>query len=152
MSSRVKGFLISVIAIAVIILTIHAAFRFVKLFERETYSSAKKECVEYLEENRSQLEDVVLAALQDGLEEHGDSRFDYSVDLEKGLVKFSVDAQGMLGGQYWDLVYTRSGLYENQSESYYSVFDERIVTKGEKLDDHWWFIWRDYDSTELSEK
>lgn len=152
MSSKVKGFLISVIAIAVIILTIHAAFRFVELFERETYSSAKKECVEYLEKNRSLLEDVVLAVLQDGLEEHGDSRFNYSVDLEKGLVKFSVDAQGMLGGQYWDLVYTRSGLYENQSESYYSLFDERIVTKGEKLDDHWWYIWRDYDRTELSEK
>ena len=150
MSSRVKGFLISVIAIAVIILTIHAAFRFVKLFERETYSSAKKECVEYLGRNRSQLEEIALAALQDDSRELG--KFACSVDLEKGLVKFSVDAQGMLGGQYWDLVYTRSGLYENQSESYYSVFDESIVTKGEKLDDHWWYIWTDYDCTELSEK
>lgn len=152
MSSKVKGILISIIAILVIVVVVVGLFRLIDFLSWETYSSAKKECVEYLEKNRSLLEDVVLAALQDGLEEHGDSRFDYSVDLEKGLVKFSVDAQGMLGGQYWDLVYTRSGLYENRSESYYSVFDESIVTKGEKLDDHWWYIWNDYDLTELSEK
>ena len=117
-----------------------------------TYSSAKEECEIFLEENRNELEKLALAALSSDEDVSGyyNERY-YSSCLEDGFVAFDVDAQGMLGGQYWGLVYTQDGTYCGDTESYLQKQEqENNIMRGERLDGHWWYRWRDYDGTDRS--
>ena len=76
-------------------------------------------------------------------------------DAGDGCVIFDLDAQGMLGGQYWSVIYTPDGIYKEQSQKY-SWYEENgnNVVIAEKVKDHWFFLWEDYDGREdlLEEK
>ena len=82
----------------------------------------------------------------------GDFRdYFYSCYQEEGFVKFDIDAQGFLGGQYWELVYTEDGTLYGESESYlYEETNGNNIVRAEKINEHWWYLWTDYDGTERS--
>ena len=74
------------------------------------FESAQRECRRILSLHQSDLE----AAAQEALTESSCSTgqccgYYFSINKESGVVRFEIDGQGMLGGQYWDLVYSADG-------------------------------------------
>ena len=72
----------------------------------------------------------------------------YSCYQEEGFVKFDIDSQGFLGGQYWELVYTQDGTFYGETESYtHEETNGNNIVRAEKINEHWWCLWTDYDGT-----
>lgn len=119
----------------------------------KTYSTAKRQSIRVLDAHQSQMEELAVNALKS--EESTPSKFrDYSYhcNQNENYVQFDVDAQGMLGGQYWALIYTQDGTYYGETEVYrYDETSGNNIVKAEKLNEHWWFQWIDYDGTARSE-
>ena len=120
----------------------------------KTYSSAKKECENILEKHQVQMEDIAVDSLKSKTDVSGHYlEYYYSRYQKENNVKFDIDGQGMLGGQYWALVYTQDGNLWGENERYlYEEIDGNNIVKAEKLNDHWWFFWTDYDGTDRSYK
>ena len=150
-----KKVLILVAVILAVVATLLVGFSLLlDAITPKTYTTAKTECENVLEEHRVQLEECALDALN-----KEKAFFDKCLDYDYigypdvGYVVFSIDAQGMLGGQYWELVYTQDGTYYNQTETYQrEETSGNNVTKAERLDDHWWYVWTDYDGTDRSDQ
>ena len=127
---------------------------------RKDYSSAAKSCRRFLSKNAEEMTSIAEDLLN-GDTNVGESSGHYKdhyysleedADGEK-YVKFDIDAQGMLGGQYWSLIYCPDGTLYGQSETYYSEeTDGNNISRAEKIDGSWWYYWIDYDGTELSQK
>lgn len=85
----------------------------------QTYSSAKKECEGILLKRQYEMQEVAAKALGTGKDVSGDF-FDYyySCYQDEGFVKFDIGSQGMLGGQYWELVYTKDGVFMMEKKSF----------------------------------
>ena len=123
------------------------------LFLREsrkpkTFSSAEAICVKVLEKHRQEMEAL---ASEKGSGTFRD--FSYHSDPQGKCVSFSIGGQGMLGGQYWDLVYTADGTYNGETESY--LFEEpegNNICRAKRITGNWWYCWMDYDGTEKSWK
>ena len=152
MNKRKKIVLISLICIMVIAIITVIFGVFINSILPKTYSSAKKECEKVLDKYQAQMEEIAVDSLKSGKNVSGDFKeYFYSCHFEEGLVKFDIDAQGMLGGQYWELVYTQDGTFYGESESYqYEETSGNNIMRAEKLDEHWWYLWTDYDGTERS--
>lgn len=119
----------------------------------KTYSSAKIECEKVLNRYQSEMEQIVVDTLIAGNNITGEFKeYFYSCNIEGGFVSFDIDAQGfMLGGQYWELVYTQDGTLYSETKSYlYKEVAGNNIVKAEKLNEHWWYLWTDYDGTERS--
>ncbi len=144
-----KGIIATVTIILTVLICIFLLFN---ALAPETYSSAKDECESFLENNREDLEEIAVDLLikQMDISGHYKERY-YSYNLREDYVEFNIDAQGMLGGQYWSLIYTRNGVLFGETEEYlYEQTDGNNIIRGEKLDEHWWYLWKDYDGTEES--
>lgn len=125
----------------------------------ETYSSAKKQCVRLLRWYKGDMERAAewsYTRTPNGSNyTSGECRGMYYVRYSgENTVRFDVDGQGMLGGQCWHLIYTPDGTLYGQSEVY--EFREsdggNNISRAEKLDDNWWYLWVDYDGTHLSDE
>lgn len=118
----------------------------------KTYSSAKIECEKVLDKYQIQMEQIAVDSLQTNNSCDFKDYF-YSCYQDEGFVIFDIDAQGMLGGQYWDLVYTKDGTFYGESETYlYKETNGNNVVRAEKINEHWWYLWTDYDGTDRSYK
>ena len=95
------------------------------------------------------MEEIAIDLLSEEKEASGHFKeYYYAYRLDDSFVTFEIDVQGMLGGQYWSLIYTKDGTYCGESEKYlYEESDGNNVIIAEKLDNHWWFYWIDYDGT-----
>ncbi len=120
----------------------------------ETYSTAKEATEEFLIQNREEMEKIAVSLSDDEIENSGHYKdLSYFYDEKNDCTEFEIDAQGMLGGQYWGLIYTKDGCYCGQSETYlYEEPEGNNIRRAEKLDGRWWFIWEDYDGNALSFK
>ena len=120
--------------------------------QEKTFTSAKKECESFLSEHRVEMDAIAVAVLMSGGEESGEHQgHDYYSDLQNRTVTFDIDAQGMLGGQYWSLIYSESGVLHGETDIYlYEEDGGNNVVRAERLDDHWWYCWEDYDGRDLS--
>ncbi len=151
MNKRKKTFFVSFICIAAAVLLIGFAALLHSLMPK-TYSAAKKECERILEKQQVQMEELATDALKSEKNISGHfSSYYYSCYQDQRLVHFDIDAQGMLGGQYWELVYTEDGEFYGEAEQYlYEETDGNNIVKAERLNEHWWFLWTDYDGTDRS--
>ena len=119
------------------------------LFLREsrkpkTFSSAEALCVKVLENHRQELEALAAQGTSGTFRE-------YNYHTEDGQVCFSIGSQGMLGGQYWELIYTTDGTYAGETTQFrYEEPDGNNIVRAEHLTGNWWYRWTDYDSTEKS--
>lgn len=117
----------------------------------KTYSTAKVECVQVLDKYRDELEQIAMDALKSDQHTSGYFKEYYYAEQDENLVQFDVDAQGMLGGQYWGLVYTADGTYYGAVDSYLNKeTNGNNIVRAERIDGHWWYIWTDYDGTDAS--
>ncbi len=123
----------------------------------KSYSSARKTCIQFLESNKEKMNTIAQNVLSDESLSSGyyeDHYYSIKED-DKGekYVTFDIDSQGMLGGQYWNLIYCPNGTYRGESETYYWKEDNgNNIVKAEKIDNNWWYYWIDYDGTEYSDK
>ena len=115
----------------------------------KTFSSAKKECEKVLYKYQIEMEQIAIDSLKLGKSVSSDFKgYFYSCHLEDGLVNFDIDAQGFLGGQYWELVYTKDGMFYGETESYLrKETNGNKIVRAEKINEHWWYLWTDYDGT-----
>lgn len=153
MSKARKKVVRSIISIIIFTSIIIGLGFFVDSITPKTYTSAKNECEKILKRYQVEIEQIAIDSLKpDGQVSGHFKEYFYSCN-QKDFVQFDIDGQGMLGGQYWALVYTQDGKFYGETESYlYEGVDGNNVQKAEKLNEHWWFLWDDYDGTERSYK
>ncbi len=120
----------------------------------KTYSSAQKKCNRILDKYQAEMEELAIHALTSEEDEYGSFKeYSYCCYREQGFVKFDIDGQGMLGGQYWSLVYTDDGLLYGETEKYdFEEENGNNIIRAEKLNENWWFYWEDYDGTDKSQQ
>ncbi len=149
-----KRITVILICITVVVIVLAGFYFLLQSILPKTYSSAKKECEKVLEKYQVQMEETASASLYSDKTTFEEFRsYKYDIYKEGGYVKFEIDAQGMLGGQYWELVYTEGGMLYGQTENY--LYEERNgnnIIKAERLNEHWWYLWTDYDGTTQSYK
>ena len=151
MSKTKKNIFIFILVFAVVLIGVYFLYSSI---QPKTFCSAQKQCEKVLNKYQAELEQIALDSLQSDEKVSGHfKKYYYSSNLEQSNVSFSIDAQGFLGGQYWYLVYTKDGVFCGETESYlYKEPDGNNIERAEKIDDHWWFCWIDYDGTQLSYK
>lgn len=131
----------------------------IRPFEPENYESAKKAVGRFLASNEEALEEIAIRHLESDPEAAAAYKAAKSIaysDYENAVV-FDIDAQGMLGGQYWYLFYTADGHYTGQAAQQYFPENKRYVYEQENgnnimavehLHGNWFFAWMDYDGRE----
>ena len=147
---------IIIAAVIIVVLLIGMLF-LIKAIIPHNYGTAKKECERFLKKNYDAMEEIAVNCLNEGKEStvYYKGRYkEHSYWYEDGFVRFYIGGQGMLGGQCWDLIYTKDGIFHGESEKY--LYEEtdggNNIFRAEKLDEHWWFLWSDYDGTDRSYK
>ena len=118
----------------------------------KTFSSAKNECERVLDKYQTEMEQIAVDSLLSNENVSGYFKnYYYGCHSEEGFVSFDIDAQGFLGGQYWELVYTKDGTFYGETESYlYEETNGNNIVRVDKINEHWWYLWTDYDGIERS--
>lgn len=147
-----------IIGIIAVIAVISIVCIFVVSNLPKNYSSALKLCTRVLSRNKEEMElisqNVLNSELTSSNYSHGQYKdYSYTMMDNREFVCFDIGAQGMLGGQTWALIYCPNGEYFGESETYYykEIDGGNNIHRAERIDEHWWFLWVDYDGTELSE-
>ncbi len=120
------------------------------------YERPKKAALDYLAENESELIELFERMLEAKPEfpndsgEYNGNYYSYEKTDTTEYVTLDMDAQGMLGGQYWGLIYCPTNdLIANGADI--EIYDEREKDTGnnvfikQKLKDGWYFYYVDYD-------
>ena len=143
--------------LAVIILLIGIlAFSFLIDKREFDYQEAEEEANYYLEKNEKQLMELVSelyvtkSSKKDSIKGVtyasyvNRDDFDFKNSIE--YIKIDLHSQGMLGGQYYGLLYTKEKVED------YILFDEKKESKNgnnvfirKKIKDNWYFYYDDYD-------
>ena len=109
-------FLIIIIGLLLIKIILNSFYN--KEFNKFDYDKAKKTTIKYLNKNEEQLKKIVdelyenKSSIETPLENiiharyYYDDNFNFKNDEE--YVKLDIDAQGMLGGQYYGLIYAKN--------------------------------------------
>lgn len=120
------------------------------------YDSAKKKAYNFLNNSSEELQKLVNELYEsknskkDPMSMVSYASYEYSEDFDfknkKEYIKIDLDSQGMLGGQYYGLIYSK------ESNDDFIVYDEKKETnKGnnifirQKIKDNWYFYYEDYD-------
>lgn len=137
----------SIVVVVILVLSLSNPIR----FGRHTYQSAKDYSEAFLNRNQEELEEIaqeVLKTKQTSISEYKKAE---SINYNEfdDAVYFDIDAQGMLGGQYWSLVYTEKGNFRGETDKYaYYEKDGNNIIFAEKIKENWYFYWIDYDGRE----
>ena len=119
----------------------------------KTYSTAMASSVVFLDDNRIGMEEISLNLIGKSETVSGEYKGHYyTYDPDKGTVTFEIDGQGIQGGQYWSLIYTDDGYLFNPPTEKSYIHLTTYIERAEKLDDHWWFYWIDYDESKMSDR
>lgn len=116
------------------------------------YEKAKGESVRFLNRNERKLEEICKTCIREDFEkeyEFKGRKYYYVSYNGKEYVVIEINERGMLGGQYWELIYCPDDYLDGESIKIYSEFEETgkgnniIVT--EKIRENWYFCYKDYD-------
>ena len=117
------------------------------------YNKAKQIAVKYLNKNEEQLKTIAEELYESkGSKENPIKKIkfaryfrDFDFKGNGDYIKFNIDSQGALGGQYYGLLYTKDN-YKNLI-----IYDGSKVQDGnnifikQKIKDNWYFYYDDYD-------
>lgn len=128
---------------------------------RKSYEQAKAETVVYLDKHRTDLFELAGGILLRKSAEEASYGNMLSISYDENacgsFVTFDIDAQGMLGGQYWGLYYSPDDLFDlsdppedrwtrpDEDRCYWQEEDGNNFFAMERLDDHWFFYYHDFD-------
>ena len=135
----------------IIVFTLGAASMRLYKYRTMDYSEAKRTTQKFLNKHQGDLEKIALQILSGKTEEaeyKGVRYISEHVDYTR-TVEFFIDCQGMLGVQYWSLIYSEDGTYEGEAEryTYYEPGGNNVIF-AEHLQGNWFFYWIDYDGDE----
>ena len=155
-----KSKIILIIGSLFFILVISLLFVFNKDFSKFNYNSAKDNVVKYLDSNEKELIEIANALYKDKSSKKNpykgityasyNDQSEINKWNEKNYVKFDVDAQGMLGGQYYGLIYsTEKNFFDSRSLIIYDEHKEtgegNNIFIRQKIKKNWYFYYDDYD-------
>lgn len=147
-------FLIIIIGLLLIKLVLNNYYN--KDFNKFNYDKAQQITIKYLNKNENELKKIVneLYINREPIQKpyksisygsyNYNSGFNYKEDKE--YIEFDMDAQEMLGGQYYGLIYSKK---DDEDLIIYDEFKE--TGKGnnifirQKIKDNWYFYYDDYD-------
>lgn len=126
---------------------------------RFDYNSSKKETLKFLKNNKKELEIIALELRKTKASKNKpyeniryatyENNLNFSFFKKLEYVKFDIDAFGMLGGQYYGLIYICDNKYINED---LFIYDENKETGNgnnkfirEKIANNWYFYYDDYD-------
>ena len=156
-----KIFVITVVAILIILFFWYCFLNLVwkKDFNRFDYDKSKKELMEFFKTNKKELEIIAEELYEKKTSKNNpyeniryatyknDSEFSFLKKSE--YIQFDIDAQGMLGGQYYGLIYIKDDIYN--SDDLFIYDENKETSKGnnifirEKIANHWYYYYDDYD-------
>ena len=145
-----KKIVIILISIVITFLIFILGFR---LFVIKDYNSAKKSSIKFLNSNQIELEkiyDKIILNNQENASGRYKEKFYIYYSNDEKYIKLDIDSQGMLGGQYWGIIYCPSDdLIDN---NYIEIYDENTETNNgnnifikERIKENWYFYYDDYD-------
>ena len=143
-------FLIIIIGLLLLKITLDSFYN--KEFDRFYYNKSKKITIKYLNKNEEELKKIVdelyesKSSIENPLEDIRYAEYCYDDNLnfkrKEEYIKFDIDAQGMLGGQYYGLIYSKNNydeLLKNKEIGGNNIFIRQ------KIKDNWYFYYDDYD-------
>lgn len=129
-----------------------------KDLNRFDYNSSKKVAIEFLNDNKEELESMTKEIYTSKSFKENPYKNIISVNYvesaqdlyDKEHIEFYMDSQGMLGGQYYGLIYSLdSNFNDNKVIKIYDQFKEtgngNNIYIREKISDNWYFFYNDYD-------
>ncbi len=124
-----------------------------KEHDKFNYNKALKTTTKYLNKNENELKkiaDILLETKESKEKPYKNIKFaKYFKDFDfKGngeYIKFNIDSQGMLGGQYYGLIYIQDKFDELITYDGTKLENENNIFIREKLKDNWYFYYDDYD-------
>lgn len=147
-------FLIIIIGLLLIKLVLNSYYN--KEFNKFNYNKAKQTTIKYLNKNENELKKIVdelyenKNSKENPIENVISARYDFFSHFNfKGnneYIIFNMDAQGMLGGQYYGLIYSK-----DNNEDLITYDENKETGKGnnifirQKIKDNWYFYYDDYD-------
>ncbi len=148
-----KKKIIILIMIFLSLITVTISWIFYNTYiEDYDYNKAKKEVTIFLEKNLTNLEKIskeCLTKKDDEIHKFKDKEYRYSFFHYKDCVIIDIGAQGMLGGQYWALVYCEDDILDGKSIDIQGEYIDDLSGKNifivEKIKDNWYFSYDDYD-------
>lgn len=153
MKGKKRYFVIIGILILIILLLLLLII-YMRVPKQTHYEKVKKESVEFLKKNYSELvklsEELILEKSEKSVEYQGTTiGYEYWEDTE--CVEIRIGAQGFLGGQYWGLIYSPNDDYLDGETI--KIYNQYITGSGnnifvyEKIKKKWYFFYEDYDGT-----
>ena len=157
-----KKFVVLYIIVFIIVIVLPIGYLFYKVNEpivNYDYHLAKKETILFLNENELELEKVCIDALlkkDSKTDIFKEKRYSYETKIyyigeekAKEYIKIDINAQGMLGGQYWSLIYSEGDYLDGKK----IIIDDEFQKTGngdnvfikEHLRDNWYFEYEDWD-------
>lgn len=143
-------FLIIIVGLLLLKITLDSFYN--KEFDRFYYNKSKKITIKYLNKNEEELKKIVdelyesKSSIENPLEDIRYAEYCYDDNLnfksKEEYIKFDIDAQGMLGGQYYGLIYSKNNydeLLKNKEIGGNNIFIRQ------KIKDNWYFYYDDYD-------
>lgn len=151
-----KNIIIYLISIVVIILIGILAFITLTSNSEFNYEETKIKAEKYLNKNELRLTQLVNELYENKTSKKDsikgisyasyENRDDFDFKNKTEYIKLDLDSQGMLGGQYYGLIYTK------ESKEKLIIYDEKEETKKgnnvfirQKIKDNWYFYYEDYD-------
>lgn len=148
-SSKIIVSVISSLIVCVIVGFVFLPFD--TAFGEHTYQSAKDYSEYFLKHNQEELKNIAQETLKNKRPSMNEYKKAYEIKYDEieDAVNFEIGSQGMLGGQYWRLVYTEKGNYRGEIEKYtYYEKNGNNIAFAEKISENWYFYWIDYDGRE----
>lgn len=120
-------------------------------FNKFTYQSSKEIVTTFLNKNKKELEKIADEVQKSKVSKKDPLKnISYVSYYDEEYIQFNMDAQGMLGGQYYGLIYSiNDNITNNEKIKIYDEYKEtgsgnNIIIR-EKICDNWYFYYEDYD-------
>lgn len=146
--------IIKIISLIFIVIGIIEFIILLCYYNKNDYKMAKKECISFLNDNLEELNSLAeeeMTSKSDRTKTYKNKSYNYYKELSgKEYIQFAINAQGMLGGQYWGIIYSPNNDLLNGKDI--EIYDEKEYRKDgnnifikEKIKDNWYFYYDDFD-------
>ena len=117
------------------------------------YEKARRNTIKMLNKDFKEFQQIAEGAICSKSNEYQKFKnieFKYDIkfnseDKRSEYVQFDIDAQGMLGGQYWGIIYSPNDDYIENSDITIQKNGENDIFIREKIKEKWYFYYDDYD-------
>ena len=148
-----KGLFYTILCIAIIICTTIIT---IILISKSTkfklnYTNSKKEAISILNRNKEKISDIAKTvyntkeSINNPIDNITYVSYSDSNHINKEYIQFDIDTRGMLGGQYYGLIYSNDDIIDGNIKKIYHEKNGNNTFIYEKIEDNWYFYYFDYD-------